>query len=311
MNTASLKYIIKTILLILVISFLADKIIFIALNKISDKVYLGQRIGKINHYLEIKDDLNLIIFGSSRANHNINPVILSKNSFNMGVDGTKIAYSAALIKLLPVQKEQVILLNIDTFNAFSADYNGSDIDGLSVKYNRNKALKLEIDNLNQNNLIQNFYWSLSYNGLVIDLLKNYFMDDIYDYKSYFGYDPIYVSENQREIFKSIINEEKSQDCQNNFTLNKIYDTKLREIKNFCKNNNKKLIIFTSPIFNDKCKDDNIQFSQIMKNEELIYYDFTDFFKNNNSLAYWKDEIHLSNKGAEIFTEKIKKILDEN
>jgi len=311
MNTGSLKYIIKTILLILVISFLADKIVFITLNKISDKVYLGQRIGKINQYLEIKDDLDFIIFGSSRANHGVNPEILSKNSFNMGVDGTQIAYSAALIKLLPIQKEQVILLNIDTFNAFSKDYNGSDIDGLLVKYNRNKALKLEIDNLNQNNLIQNFYWSLSYNGLVFELLKNYFIDDSYDYKTYSGYDPIYVTKNQREIFKSIIKEEKSEDCKNNFTLNKIYRIKLREIKIFCKNNNKKLIIYTSPLFNDKCKDDNIQFSQIMKNEKLSYFDLTDFFKNNNSLEFWKDKVHLSNKGAEIFTKKIKKILDEN
>ena len=46
-------------------------------------------------------------------------------------------------------------------------------------------------------------------------------------------------------------------------------------------NNKKLIIFTSPILKDNCKDDNLYFSEIMKSKGLVYYDLTDYFKNDN------------------------------
>jgi len=310
MNIVSLKYIIKTIFLILVISFLADKIVFFVLNKVSDEVFTGQSIGKLNHYLQIKDDVDFIIFGSSRANHNINPLRISENSFNMGMDGRKVAYSATLIKLLPKQKKQVILFHIDPENAFSQNYLGNDIQALCSKYNRNKTIKNEIDKLGQSNVIQNFYWSLSYNSYVLGIVKNYFNPN-YNYKTYYGYDPIFVNENQRKIFRNILQkDEKEINCQNKLVLNKIYNIYLDELKAFCKENNKTLIIFTSPEFNDNCKEDNIKFSQIMKSKELSYFDFTDFFKNNNSLEFWKDKGHLSNKGAEIFTEKIKKLLDE-
>jgi hypothetical protein len=308
MKSSVSKYIIKTFLLILVISFLADKVVFFALNKISDKVFTGQAIGKLNQYLQIKDELDFIVFGSSRANHNINPIKISENSFNMGVDGTKLSYSATLIKLLPKRKKQTILLQIDPENAFSQDYSGSDIKALSSKYNRNNIIKKEIDELKQENLLQNYYWSLSYNSKALGMLKNYLKPN-YDYKTYLGYDPIYVNENQKKILKNILKKgRKGADCQNDFVLNKIYDSTLDALNVFCKNNNKTLIIFTSPKYDDNCKDDNVYFNEIIKNKGLAYYDLTDFFKENNTLDYWRDEGHLLNIGAELFTDSIKIIL---
>lgn len=310
MNLSILKYIIKTILLILVISFLTDKIVFFVLNKVSDNVFTGQAIGKLNQYLQIKEELDFIVFGSSRANHNINPIKLSENSFNIGVDGSKLSYSATLIKLLPKQKKQTILLHVDPENAFSQDYSGSDIRALSSKYNRNDIIKKEIDELKQENLLQNYYWSLSYNSKVLGMLKNY-LKPSYDYKNYLGYDPIYVNENQKKILKNILKKDKKvMDCQNDFVLNKIYDSSLDALNVFCKNNNKTLIIFTSPKYDDNCKDDNIQLSQILKYRNLHYYDLTDFFKGNNTLDYWRDKAHLSDKGAQLFTERIRGLLTD-
>lgn len=79
---------------------------------------------------------------------------------------------------------------------------------------------------------------------------------------------------------------------------------------FCKENGKNLILFTSPIFSDICKDDNIALSLILKNKNLEYYDLTDFFKENNDIEYWKDKGHLSNLGAELFTEKIRLLITQ-
>ncbi|MFD2698498.1 hypothetical protein ACFSQ0_10880 [Mesonia sediminis] len=316
MNSSSLKHIIKIIILILIISFVVDKLVFYGLNKISDKVYTGQSIGKLNQYLQIKDDLEFFVFGSSRANHNIDPIKVSEHSFNMGMDGRKLAYSATLIKLLPNEKKQTILLHIDPENAFNKNYSGDDILALSSKYNRNSLIKQEIDKLKHDNLLQNFYWSLSYNNKVIGILKNY-LKPKYNYKTYSGYDPIYVNENQREIFQNILEKdeketsEKEIDCQKELVLNEIYYAYINELSEFCKENNKTLIIFTSPVFDDGCSDDNIELNKILKKKNLDYYDFTNFFKENNNLEYWKDKTHLSNKGAEIFSEKIKSIFDKN
>ncbi|TYB78354.1 DNA topoisomerase VI subunit B family protein [Bizionia myxarmorum] len=308
MNPPILKHIIKSFLLILLISFVSDKLVFFLFNKISDQVYTGQSIGKVNHYLEIKDSLDFIVFGSSRANHNINPIKISENSFNMGMDGRKLAYSATLIKLLPDKKKQTVLLHIDPEYAFDTDYIGDDITALSPKYNRNTTIKNEIDKLGQNNILQRFYWSIGYNNAVLGIVKNYLQPN-YDYKTYSGYDPIYVSDNQREIFENILNKgEKSKDCESQYTLNTIYNSYLDEIKIFCKTRNKTLILFTSPRLIDGCKDDNLKLKQILKDKNLEYYDFTDFLKENKNLDNWKDRGHLSDKGAELFTEEIKKLL---
>ena len=55
MNSKSLKYIVKTLLAIFIVSILIDRMVFFGFNKISDKVYSGQTIGKLNQYLKIKE----------------------------------------------------------------------------------------------------------------------------------------------------------------------------------------------------------------------------------------------------------------
>jgi len=298
------KYTFKILIFIILITFITDKLVYSSLNYISDNVYTGQSIGKLNQYLSIKDTLNLIIFGSSRANHNINPSIIDKNSYNMGMDGRMIAFSGTLIKLLPKKKKQIILLHIDPSNAFKDDYTGFDVDALQVKYNRNKIIKNEIDKLKQNNEFQIYLWSISYNSKVLGILKNY-LKPKYDYKKYNGFDPIYPTEIQREIFKKKLLQKKKKICNNDLILNQIYSKYLDEIKYFCNENNKDLIIFTSPIYNDECKNDNEKFKELMIKKNIKYYDYSDYFKNNNKLEYWKDETHLSSKGARIFTNEIK------
>lgn len=320
MNSKSLKYIVKTLLAIFIVSIFIDRMVFFGFNKISDKVYSGQTIGKLNQYLKIKDSLEIIVFGSSRANHHINPVKINKNSFNMGIDGKSIAYSGTLIKLLSTKKRQTILLHIEPETVFNENYSGNDIKVLNVKYNRDFIIKKEIDKIEQNNFFQIFYHSLSYTGIFFGIIKNYFKPN-YDYKTYFGYDPIYVSENQKEIFKKIINKRKIDDitahqhvlgiCKKNLNINKIYNDYLNELNEFCLTNNKKLILFTSPYFFESCKTYNEKLKEVLENKRIDFYDFSDLFKENNQLKFWKDGLHLSNLGAEVFTEEMRILLKKN
>ena len=136
MDKTSIKFLIKTLILFLLISFVVDKIIFFTLNRISDNVYSGQSVGKLNHYLKIKNELDFIVFGSSRANHHIDPNVVSENSFNMGVDGSKLSFSSTLIQVLPAKEKQLVLLHIEPENVFSSSYNGNDIKGLLIKWRR-------------------------------------------------------------------------------------------------------------------------------------------------------------------------------
>jgi hypothetical protein len=309
MSSKGILYIFKVIALTFAISITIDRISFYLLNVLSDEVKTGQNIGKLNQYLLVNNDCDFLIFGSSRANHNIDPASISKKGFNMGIDGTKLAYSNTLIQLLPKKKKQTLLLHIDPENAFDIKYKGSDLKKLSSKYNRNNIVKKEMDRIEQNNIFQNIFYCLSYNGSFMAVLKNYFLPK-YDYKIYNGFDPIHVTNNQREIFKNSLKKNNSAKCEKIFKINTLYKDYLIRIKEFCRINNKELILFTSPKYQDDCKYDNNTFAQLMKNKGITYFDMTDYFMNNNKTEFWKDKIHLSDKGAVIFTKKIKEQLSQ-
>ena len=310
MDKKDISYVLKIIVYIILFSLLFDKAVYFSLNAISDHVFSGQSVGKLNQYLKIKDSLDIVIYGSSRANHNVNPSKLAPKSFNMGVDGRKLAYAGTLIKLLPKHKEQTLLIQIDTKNAFNPKYKAGDLDALKIKYNRNQIIKKEINRWHQNNPLQSIYWSIDYNGKVLGIIKNR-LKPKYDYKKYNGFDPIHPSKTQHQIFLNKLRLKMQTKCKDSFTLNPIYNSYLDEIKSFSKNNNKKIVFFTAPIYNDKCISDNNFLKKIMKEKGLTYYDFTDFFSHNNHLRYWKDEIHLSYLGADVFSDALKDTLLKN
>lgn len=306
MDKKSKIYFLKVFLYVLAFSFVLDKLVFFSLNVISDNVKTGLGIGKLNHYLTFADKSDILIFGSSRANHHVDPIAITNNGYNMGMDGSQIAYAAALIKSLPKEKKQTILLHIGASNFVQKDYDGSDLKALHTKYIRNKKIREEIDKWNQNNTLQKFYWSLSYNGVLMAVLKNYFLPS-YNTDKYRGYDPLTVNDGQREIFQKILKRETKVECPKNLEINRIYENQLKELQSFCSKNNKRLIVFTAPLYEDPCKTDNKVLSSFLEENKIRYYDFTDFFKDKNDLKYWKDNSHLSREGAELFTKEIKKI----
>jgi hypothetical protein len=286
---------------IILVLFLLDKVIYFSLLTIDKKVLTGEGIGKINHFNLVKDTTEYIVFGNSRANHHINPEVFGKSAFNIGVGGRKMAFSATLIQMLPKLKKQYVLLQIDPEYVFDTNYDGSDIDALYVKYHQNEIIKNKIDDLNRNNAFSIFFWSLDYNRKLFSLLINRFRPK-YDFKKYKGYDPIENNSQQKQMFlKRLKNLDKKDKCSNIYEASKLERKYLKEIKDFCTKNNKVLVLFTSPVYKDKCKSDNKEMKILMKNFGIKYYDYSDYFSNDDNIDNWKDESHLSKKGADKFS----------
>lgn len=101
MKKKYLIYLCRLLVLFILVSYVMDKVVYFGIRQIESKVYTGQSVGKFNQYLSIKDSLNFIVFGSSRANHHINPSLISENGYNMGMDGQKIAFSARFLSYCP------------------------------------------------------------------------------------------------------------------------------------------------------------------------------------------------------------------
>lgn len=311
MDSRTLKKLIKILLLTVVISFTIDKVVFFGLNTLSDKVKTGQAIGKLNQFLSIKDSTNFLVFGNSRANHHFDIDLLSPKGYNMGVDGTGIAYSSTLINTLNKNKKQLVLVHIDTKNFFDKSYVGSDIRGLKTKFNRNESITKALKSSKQISPIQYFYYSMNYNGNAISILKNYFKPS-YDYKLYNGYDPIIVSKSQKPMRDALLKKDNTILCQeDNYIVNPIALEYLKTIKSYIENSKNKIFIFiTSPTYDDPCEGDNRVFKNIMSQLNLTYRDYTNMFKETgNKDSYWKDKTHLSKKGAEKFSVFLQKELE--
>ncbi|MEH6538374.1 MAG: hypothetical protein V7719_18400 [Psychroserpens sp.] len=305
-----MKSTLKLVLIILLLTYGIDKVVYLVLNKISDNVMTGQSIGKLNQFLSQKDSINLIAFGTSRSNHHIDVKKLNISSYNMGMDGSSIAYAATLIKLLPKGKDQTVILNIDPNKLFIDDYDGSDIKGLITKYNRNRTVKEDIKDINQDNVLQYFLWSLDYNGKALGIVKNY-ISPKYDYESYYGFDPLEVSETQAEQFKNTLQIESTYDCDKKKNINPLVWKYINVIKVFCEENNKTLIMLTTPTYEPVCKVQYVKLAEKLKSIEVTYKDYSGFFTQNKDLTYWKDKTHLSSKGATVFTEFLKQDLQKN
>lgn len=290
--------VLKVIAFILVISFFIDKVFYFSLNNISDRVFVGQSIGKLNKYLDIKDKKDVIVFGSSRAHHHIDVNKFSKNGYNMGVDGRFIAYSSTLMKLLPKEKSQLIIIHIDPERAVKMSYNGADISALAVKFHRNKIIKNQIIKFKKSNILQWFYWCIDYNGKTLGIIENAIRNDNFEQNN--GFSPIKVTAIQKEVFQNILLKERVETCLEGPRINEYYLSCLIEIQELVKEN-KNIIFVTSPTYSDVCKEDNQLLSQLMIDLNLPYYDFSDFFSEDNDINYWRDKTHLSEIGATIFT----------
>ena len=307
MNRKNILHISKILLLFLSISYLIDKVVYFGLRKLENEVFTGQSVGKFNHYLAIKDSLDLVVFGSSRANHHVNPSLITKKGYNMGFDGQKIAFSAAILKLLSKNK-QTILFHIDPENAVDNSYSAEDLSSLRVLYNKNEIIKEEIDKYSKINPLQKFYWSISYNGIVFGIIKNY-LTPKYEHNSYNGFDPLPVNEIQMNQNYETIEKTIDEECKITLLkLNPVYQSYLADIREFCFMNDKKIIFFTSPKLFDKCKSDNLFVRHEMKKMNLNYIDFSDIFNSASDLSNWKDATHLSDKGAKNFTNQISRTI---
>ncbi|WP_396634852.1 hypothetical protein [Maribacter sp. R86514] len=303
MNKDSFLYILKLTLLVVLVTYALDKAVYFVLETLNKNVYTGASGGKVNQFLKEKDSLDFIVLGSSRANHHVNNIKISKNSFNMGLDGTKIAFSATLLKTLPANKKQTILLHISPKYSIDSNYKGDDIAGLSKLYHQNNTIKKEYIALGKNKIMNQIFWSLNFNGTVMGLIKN-FLSPNYDINKYSGYDPLHITDEQKRIFKAVLEKKINEPCLNELKLNSIYERYLKEISLFCKKNNKRLILFTAPIYHDNCKEDNDILGKLLEEKNIEFWDMTNMFKKNENLSYWRDNSHLSAEGAEIFTDSI-------
>lgn len=306
MSKAHLTYLLKTMTMLCLVLYLCDKIVYYGLLELSKHQYSGRLVGKLNQYLRVKDQKRVLVFGSSRASYNVDPAVIDTNSFNAGAEKRDLAYSTTLIKMTGSSK-QLLLLQIDPALVYDSTYLGKDIEALAWKYHQDDLVKSETDRLGLLNSFQHFFWCLGFNNTVLSLLINSMREESVS-SGYRGYDPLDVSPEQREIFLYMLKTQAAPPCKDHLIINPLIERYLRELAQFADQNHKELVFFSSPEYADSCKNDNGAFARLSAQLGIEYLDFSDTFKNQNSIHYWKDRIHLSREGSQLFSRTLAKSL---
>lgn len=294
---------------LLFIIILTDRITYFLIQKMDNQVFSGLTVGKINHFMRVKDNVNLLVFGSSRGNHHVNTMLLDSSSFNVSIDGKKTAYFWTLTGCLE-KKGQTILVHIDPKNMYDPQYKGREVLTLSNLFHRNTEIKTKIKQLfPAEAFMYQIFYSAVYRNKFIGILKNYIRPK-YDIHSYSGFDPLYPSPQQAAAFKKLMAYEDRDESYPVFsdTVNSLVDKAISGIESICKKNNDRLVFFTSPTLRYKNYRLREKTEQWFKMKRITYWDFSESIGADN-LQLWKDEVHLSSKGAVIFTRQLKEMLN--
>lgn len=263
-------------------------------------------IDYLTTYALDKTEADILVFGSSRANHHYNPKIIEDSlhfsAYNTGRDGEFIFYQTAVLRaVLKRYKPRVMILDfMGTFH-----YEQEDYDRLSVLlpyYNTHPELR------------------------DIILLKSPFekfklMSQIYPYNSRltttsagnFEFNKRRISNMDYHGYVPIHNiTQKRLDSLRTPTYYEIDDNKIRAFKEFlslAKENEIPMIVVISPVYYLYKRDYSIDLCRNL----CITYDipFVDFSKDNEFLhhgEYFEDQTHLNTVGADIFTRKVLKLI---
>ncbi|MEM9075524.1 MAG: hypothetical protein AAGC43_00730 [Bacteroidota bacterium] len=304
---------IKLFLILVVVIFFSDRVISYTLTSLEREVSSGLGVGKLNHFFQLKDSVDILVFGNSRASHHVNLSGLEKSNFNIGVDGTDVSYTAALIKTLK-KKNQLVLVHIDHNSLYKSSYKGEDAKALMYKLNDSKKI---------NNFYQKYFfedWVIAkvfrlypYNGKFFPILKNRWLGEKHPWQLN-GYEPLVVSEKQKVIFNKIRSNQPQPlnvGIEKPLKINPLIDEFINVICNTAKENSSRLVFFTSPSLS-KVDAEVIQTTDsYFADKNIVYLDNINFFSENPlNENLWKDYTHLSNDGANFYSEHLWKELQE-
>lgn len=266
-------------------------------------LYFSQQSGNLYRttYSLEKTKSNLLIFGSSTANHEYSPKIFENrlhiSSYNTGRDGTSIFYQYAILKgVLKRYSPKMIVLNfdLDEFKKNPASYDR--ISTLLPYYKNHPEIRSIINMKSSEESIKLCSRIYPFNSMLFTIL----------------------------VGNTEFNKERRKDFQGFVPLKKVFDreldtgyypeealdvNKIRIYKSFiwdCIHSNVKLYIVCSPFYHELKNTPNsvILGEKIAHENNIRFFNFLNDTSLTNHPSYFADMNHLNYEGAEVFSNKL-------
>jgi len=304
-NNIYVRVLIKLVLLFGIV-FVVD----FSIGHLLRYLYFSQQSGNLYRttYSLEKTKSNLLIFGSSTANHEYSPRIfedrLHITSYNTGRDGTSIFYQYAILKgVLKRYSPKMIVLNFDLeeFKKSPASYDR--ISSLLPYYKTHPEIRSIINMKSPEERIKLCSRIYPFNSMLFTILVGNTDFNKERRKDFQGFVPL----------QKMLNKELDSGYYPEYELDsnkiKIYRSFIHD----CINANVKLYVVCSPFYNklEKFPNSIILGQKIAHENNIRFFNFLNDTSIINYPSYFADRNHLNYKGAAIFSNKlIDKMINE-
>ena len=291
--------------LILVASLLLlDNLIACCSDYLYKQIKTGQSGGKINYYLSLPQQPELLIMGDSRAFRHTDPSYFPLASYNISHAGMDQSFQTCLLHVLVSQKKKpkYILLQLEPFNymrAKQAPYGfPTSPQQLKYYYDKDTLVRNYINEISTFENWKYFFNSYRYNGRLITLFKNFYQTNTRKvYGNGFESLPPSGRDRINTVYSSRRNIDTSQLAINYLQIG--YLTKFIQI---CRSNNIQLICFSSAIY--KVFEDDLSYSKYLRTYlSSLKVPYINYIEDANTLLndpwLWHDVYHMNEKGAKI------------
>jgi hypothetical protein len=243
----------------------------------------------------------ILVFGSSRANHHYVPDVFMKylkgTFYNAGREGNFILYNYAVFKaVISRYTPEVIIFDLNSDELF---HDKESYDRLSslLPYYKDHAEIREIINLRgpfeRVKIVSEIY---PYNSKILTIIAGNLKMNHKRKDDVFGYVPLNktISDTSLRNLSTI---------QGTIDKNKV--NALKSIIRVCKEKGIGLFIVVSPVYARVEKNDSLKLlAQITATENIQFYDLTGDSIILANPGFFQDQDHLNNRGAEYFSEII-------
>lgn len=288
----------KKFLVRIIVFFVAVAIIDVIFGTCCDYMYEHSKSGdphKINY--AIRDcNAEVLIMGSSRANHHYNPQIISDSlgltCYNLGIDGSGAILMDGFYRLIS-QRYVPRLIIYELTSSFDCYQNSGDANNTRYlaqlkPYYREDCLKKLFDDVDGRERMKLYSGLYRYNTSCLNLFRSFIGN-------------VSVGDNGFMPLKGVMSDFKPFEVD---TDSKIDSLKIKYFKQFihdCKDNGTKLLFVVSPRFGATSSIEYQPLIDICKQEKcevLDYYCLPSFVSTKE---LFNDSYHLNVAGAAEFT----------
>jgi hypothetical protein len=281
------------------IDWISAPVFNFVLNKLPDGRYY-----KIKYILE-KSDEDVIVVGSSKAESNFVPSIISDKTglkcFNAGRGGQSIPYSLSVTEAIFTRySPRYIILNVDPY-MLEDEVNYERLSILYPFYKKHKEIQPIINQKNRFEPIKLYSNLYAYNSALFYFFRPFFLPNRDGMPSEKGWKPLYRQMGDLNYQQDSIQVDDSK--VNLSSLNNHKKEMFLSIVKLCQQHNTQLMLVVCPEFTFRKKQTaTLQYiTDFSRGNNIVYLDYSRDSSFVGKSLFFADVLHLNNKGADRFT----------